>query len=128
MPNKNVRIHAPKANERKTLGERLREARDYVGYSQEEIAAYLKMPRSAVSLIETGQRKLDALELKKLAELYKRPVSHFTEDDLIEAPLGTDVNHLARTLSGLSEEDLVELGRFADFLRSNKDRSAGKKS
>ena len=36
------------------------------------------MPRPAVSLMESGQRKVDALELKKLAELYQRPVADFT--------------------------------------------------
>ena len=55
---------------RKTLGERLREAREYLGFSQEEVATYLQVSRSALSNIESGQRKVDALELKKLASLY----------------------------------------------------------
>ena len=31
--------------------------------------------------MESGQRKVDALELKRLGELYRQPISHFTGDD-----------------------------------------------
>ena len=111
-------------DDRRALGERLREAREYLGFSQEEIAAHLGVSRSALSLIETGQRKVDALELKKLAAVYKRPVTHFTGEEPV-ATFGTDVNHLARKVSELSAEDREELSRFADFLRTRKHGKAG---
>ena len=38
-----------KDDERKTLGERLRDAREYLGFSQEEVAKYLDVSRSALS-------------------------------------------------------------------------------
>src|SRR5213080_4062137 len=103
--------------DRKTLGERLREAREYLGFSQEEVATFLGVPRSALSLMETGQRKVDALELKKLAGLYKRPVGYFTGEATEDVSFGADVAHLARKVSELSPDDREELGRFADFLR-----------
>ena len=105
---------------RKTLGERLREAREYLGFSQEEVATYLGVSRSALSNIESGQRKVDALELKKLASLYKRPVSYFTGDETEGESYGDDIAHLARKASELSADDRAELGRFADFLRAKK--------
>ena len=71
--------------DRRAMGERLRQAREYLGFSQEEVAKYLNISRSALSNIETGQRKVDALELKKLASLYKRPVTHFTGDSCSSA-------------------------------------------
>lgn len=103
--------------DRKALGERLREAREYLGFSQDQVATFLGVSRSALSLMETGQRKVDALELKKLAGLYKRPVAFFTGEEAEDVSFGTDVKHLARQVSELSPDDREELGRFADFLR-----------
>ena len=109
--------------ERRRLGEKLRQAREYVGYSQDEVAGFLKVPRTAVTNMESGQRKLDALELKRLAELYRQPVSHFTgDDDEAGSTLPTDVAHLARQAAALSRKDREELGRFAEFLKM---RAAG---
>lgn len=113
-------IEAPDSDaERRRLGEKLREAREYVGYSQDEVAGFLKVPRTAVTNMESGQRKVDALELKRLAELYRQPISHFTGDDNDEAgaALPTDVAHLARQATALSRKDREELGRFAEFLK-----------
>ena len=114
-----------KDDDRKTLGERLREAREYLGFSQDQVATFLGVSRSALSLIETGQRKVDALELKKLASLYKRPVGYFTGEEAQEAAFGADVKHLARKVSELSPDDREELGRFADFLRARKQKKEG---
>lgn len=104
--------------ERRRLGERLRDARKYVGLNQEEAATILKLPRTAVTDIESGQRKVEALELKRLAELYRQPVSYFTGEDAAAAPLTADVAHLARQAASLSPKDREELGRFAEFLRA----------
>lgn len=104
--------------ERRRLGEKLRQAREYVGFSQDEVAGFLKVPRTAVTNIESGQRKVDALELKRLAELYRQPISHFTgDDDDAGSALPTDVAHLARQAKALSPKDREELGRFAEFLK-----------
>jgi len=114
-----------KDDARKTLCERLREAREYLGFSQEEVAAYLEVSRSALSNIESGQRKVEALELKKLARLYKRPASYFTADESGGESYGEDIAHLARKASELSADDRAELGRFADFLRARKKEKEG---
>src|SRR5262245_36915842 len=106
------------AGERVKLGERLREARRYVGLSQEDVAAMLKVPRSAVSEMENGQRRVEAIELRRLAELYRQSVSYLTGEDAAAADLPADVAHLARQASGLSPEDRAELGRFAEYLRA----------
>lgn len=104
--------------ERRRLGEKLRQAREYVGFSQDEVAGFLKVPRTAVTNIESGQRKVDALELKRLADLYRQPMNYFTNgDDEAGTALPTDVAHLARQAATLSPKDREELGRFADFLK-----------
>lgn len=103
--------------ERQRLGEQLRRAREYVGFSQDEVASFLRLPRTAVTNIESGQRKVEALELKRLAELYRQPVGHFTGEEEISASLPADVAHLARQAAKLSVKDREELGRFAEFLK-----------
>ncbi len=114
-----------KDDDRKTLGERLREAREYLGFSQEEVATFLGVSRSALSNMETGQRKVDALELKKLAGLYKRRTAYFTGEEAEDVSFGADVSHLARKVADLSADDREELGRFADFLRARKHKKEG---
>lgn len=104
-------------NEREALATKLKTAREYVGLSQEEVAAMLKIPRSAVSLMEKGERKVDALELKSLAHIYQRNVHYFTGTEEL-AGLPEEVAHLARTASKLKPKDLEELTLFAQFLQS----------
>lgn len=111
--------------ERRRLGERLREARKYVGLSQDEVATILKLPRSAVSEIENGSRRLEALELRRLAELYRQPISYLTGEDQAASSMPIDVAHLARQAAALSPEDRAELGRFAEYLRAKSIKKEG---
>lgn len=103
---------------RRELGERLREARLYFGLKQEEVSQYLKIQRSALSEIEAGNRKVEAIELTRLAKLYRQPVSYFLGEEDAGASLPVDVAHLARQAADLSRTDRDELGRFAEYLRS----------
>jgi transcriptional regulator with XRE-family HTH domain len=104
--------------ERRRLGDRLREARKYLGLKQEEVATYLKIPRTALTDIENGQRRVEVIELTRLAKLYRHPVAFFTGEDEASATLPVDVAHLARRAADLSPEDRDELGRFAEYLRT----------
>lgn len=108
----------PDGSDRQGLGSRLKEAREYLGLSQDEVAKALDLPRSAVSLMETGQRKVDAIELKRLAEIYQRPIAFFTGDAGEPAPTPETVQHLARTAAKLTERDREELLQFAQFLQA----------
>jgi transcriptional regulator with XRE-family HTH domain len=102
--------------DRHRLGELLRDAREYLELSQDEVAKQMSVPRTAISLVESGQRKVDALELKQFAQLYQRPVAYFTGEEEITSAIPENVAHLARTASKLSDKDREELTRFAEFL------------
>lgn len=104
--------------DRPQLGARLREAREYLGLSQGEVAAYLRIPRSALSHIESGRRRIDALELKQMAELYRQPIAYFTGEIQVAEGMAEDVAHLARAAASLSKRDREELRRFAEYLRA----------
>lgn len=97
----------------------LKEAREYMGISQEKVATYLGVPRSAVSEIEGGKRSVSAVELQRLAKLYQKPVSWFT-DGVVEG-VPPDVEYLARTAAQLSDNDRSELQKFAEFLKAKSD-------
>jgi len=100
---------------RTNIGLRLRQAREYLGISQEEASESSNISRSAISLIETGKRKLDTVELMELAKLYQRPMAYFTDDDF-SIELDAEAAVFARSFSELSKNDKEELTRFAEFL------------
>ena len=84
------------------LGRRLRAARDARGLSQQVVADALGVPRTAVTQIEAGKRSVSTLELTKLAECYRRPISYFLE----QAMGGGDEDVLIalhRTFPGLEQ-------------------------
>jgi transcriptional regulator with XRE-family HTH domain len=103
--------------ESQQFAKRLREVREYLNLSQQFVADKTGIPRSAVSDIERGARKVDSLELRKLARLYMYPVGYFLGDE--EA--GDDVRALARAVTDLTEGDRAEVVRFAQFLRYSAD-------
>jgi transcriptional regulator with XRE-family HTH domain len=108
---------ASEETESQQLAKRLREVREYLNLSQQFVADKTGIPRSAVSDIERGARKVDSLELRKLARLYMYPVGFFLGDE--EA--GDDVRALARAVTDLTEGDRAEVVRFAQFLRYSAD-------
>ena len=109
---------ARQESDRSAIGAKLRECREYLGYSQDEVASTLGLSRSAISLIETGQRKIEVLELRRFSELYERPLSYFTNETFGEPALPSAVQALARQAAKLKESDLNELARFVEFLAS----------
>lgn len=108
------------------LGEKLREAREYLSLSQDEVSKIIGIPRAAISLIETGQRKVDALELKEFARLYQRQVSYFTGEEIVAESTSSGVGYLPRAFQELSKKDQEELVRFAEFLKSRNAASENK--
>ena len=103
---------------RKRLGEKLRDSRKYIGLNQEDVAQYLKIPRTALGEIENGQRKVEAIELTRLAKLYKQPVSYFIDEEGASADLSAEAAYLARQAAELSPQDRDELNRFVAYLKT----------
>jgi transcriptional regulator with XRE-family HTH domain len=104
------------------IGQRLREARTYLGLSQEFVAEHLGVPRASVSAMESGKRKVTGLEIKRLAALYKQPVAYFLDADDTESQPGLAISDetsraLFRTARDLTAQDREQVLRFAQFLR-----------
>ncbi len=74
----NVRDHAyQKAYKR--FRARLAQARQEAGLTQVEVAKQLGRPNSFVSKCELGERRVDVVELRQLAKLYRKNMSFFWE-------------------------------------------------
>ena len=84
------------------LGRRLRAAREARGLSQRAVAEALGVPRTAVTQVEAGNRSVSTLELTKLAECYRRSISHFFEQAVEDEGEGVLIA-LHRTVPGLEQ-------------------------
>ena len=56
---------------------RLRQARNEAGLNQAEVARRLSRPQSFVSKAESGERRVDFVELQHFARIYKKAISYF---------------------------------------------------
>ncbi|WP_396911348.1 helix-turn-helix transcriptional regulator [Mycolicibacterium sp.] len=102
-------------NEQQAVGQRLRSARETLGLTQEDVAGALGIQRTSVIAMEAGKRNVSALELRRLARLYRRSVAWILGEESRE-PV-TDQDHaLYRATAELSPEDKAQVLRFAEFL------------
>lgn len=105
-----------RASESSALSDRLRKVREYLNFSQQWVSERTGIPRTAISEIERGARRVDSLEIKKLARLYRYPISYFLDEDLDAIPDEHAVAGLPRRLTNLKPEDLNQVMKFAKFL------------
>jgi transcriptional regulator with XRE-family HTH domain len=77
LPPKTKQIYT--ADYRRMLAS-LREAREEAGLTQAEVAAHFSRPQSFVSKSESGERRIDPMELRMFAKIYQKPVSYFLDE------------------------------------------------
>lgn len=65
------------SNEHKYLVKQLKKARLDVGLYQSQVAKLLRKTQSYVSKLESGQRRIDVVQLKQLANMYKKDITFF---------------------------------------------------
>jgi transcriptional regulator with XRE-family HTH domain len=97
-----------------TLGRRLAEARDLAGMTQESVARAVGLDRTAIVLLEKGDRNLKVPELVQIAQILGRPLSYF-----VEPPVPAAVNRRsapAATHDSTRALD-VEIDQFAVDVR-----------
>ena len=61
----------------KSVIKKLKEARRNSGLDQKQVAQKLNKTQSFVSKIECGQRRIDIVQLKEFAKIYKKPLDFF---------------------------------------------------
>lgn len=119
---RNEETSALAPDEAQQLARRLREAREFTNLSQQFVSEQTGIPRSAISDIERGSRRVESLELKRLAELYRMPVDYLLgaapAGELAGGAADPTVEALARTASEMGEAEREEVLRFALFLQN----------
>ena len=65
------------SNDYKYLTRQLKNARIEAGLNQGQIASLLGKTQSYISKIESGQLRIDVIQLKELAKLYKKDMGYF---------------------------------------------------
>jgi transcriptional regulator with XRE-family HTH domain len=108
-----ARDSAQQLTEQQLVGKQLRTARETLGLTQDDVAGVLGIPRTSVIAMEAGRRNVTALELRRLARLYRRSVQWLLGEE--EAAAEVD-NALYRATADLSDGDKQQVLRFAQFL------------
>lgn len=102
----------------RALYERIKEARTELHLSQDYVAKFLGVNRTAIVEIESGKRKVSADELGKLSELFQIPADELLNGRSTEMP----VQMFARRFGALDEADQQELLNLIEFKRMMKER------
>ncbi|MBI2410833.1 MAG: helix-turn-helix transcriptional regulator [Candidatus Kerfeldbacteria bacterium] len=63
--------------EHKFLVQQLQHARKDAGLSQKDAARLLEKTQSYISKVESGQSRIDIIELQHFAAIYKKPLDFF---------------------------------------------------
>lgn len=99
--------------EQQVVGQRLRTGRETLGLTQDDVAGALGIPRTSVIAMEAGRRNVSALELRRMARVYRRSVQWLLGEE--EDAVAVD-SALYRATADLSEGDKQQVLRFAQFL------------
>lgn len=104
-----------------SLARRLREQRTFLNLTQQFVAEQTGIPRSAISDIERGARRVDSLELKRLAALYRMPIDYFVGGEMqpdLDSAQDPTLQALTRTANKMGPEEKEQVLRFATFLQN----------
>jgi len=65
------------SSEYKHFLKKLKQARISANMTQEKVAEVLKLPQSYISKCESGERRIDVIELARFSKLYKKELKYF---------------------------------------------------
>lgn len=107
------------------LGEKLKDIRKELSFSQDFVAKELEITRQAVIAIEAGKRKIDSFELFKLADLYNVSASDLLTEqasDVFVSNFQEAVTHLRKNnlLNDEEKKALFEFKKICDDYESLK--------
>jgi len=68
-----------RTKEYQDFAQKLKKARLQAGLTQVQVSKKLKRPQSYISKAEAGEQRLDIVEIKKFANLYKKGINYFVK-------------------------------------------------
>ena len=104
------------------IGQRIREFRTGygggTGISQEALAKGLGVASNTVSRWETGTYKPTIEDLDRLARVFGKSILEFFPSEDVRTERDGKIEALLRSAKQLSDDDVEELRRFAEFRRA----------
>lgn len=99
------------------IGSRVREAREASQLSQADLAKVLDYESAtAISLIESGERKLRVEDLQKVADFLHRDIKYFIGQE--DKPI--DMKVALRADKNLDKDDQKQILNFIEFVKQKK--------
>jgi len=99
-----------------TVGQALKHARAAMGFTLKQVGKSMGTAISTISEIESGKRRLSAVELYRFAKLYQRPMSFFLEESETSASFAILMR--AAGSASVSKETIIN---FHELCRSYRD-------
>ncbi|TET43101.1 MAG: ImmA/IrrE family metallo-endopeptidase [Dehalococcoidia bacterium] len=99
-----------------TVGHALKQARAAMGLTLKQVSESMGIAMSTISEIESGKRRISAVELYRFAKLYQRPISFFLEET--EPSASFAILMRAAGTASVSKETIIN---FHELSRSYRD-------
>lgn len=97
------------------IGNNLKRLRELSGFTQEQIAEFIGIKRSAYSNYEAGTREVPYQVIEGVSNLYGCDSCILFEEDI---QTESDILATAFRISDLEDSDLKEISRFKDIVKS----------
>ena len=99
-----------------TVGQALKHARAAMDFTLKQVSKSMSIAMSTISEIESGKRRVSAVELYRFAKLYQRPISFFLEESETSASFAILMRAAGTT--SVSKESIIN---FHELCRSYRD-------
>ena len=99
-----------------TVGHALKQARTSIGLTLKQVGKSMSIAMSTISEIESGKRRLSAVELYRFAKLYQHPISFFLEES--ETSTSFAILLRAANTTSVSKKTIIN---FHELCRSYRD-------
>jgi transcriptional regulator with XRE-family HTH domain len=101
------------------IGERIKKEREKAGFSQLELAQKIgKESSTYVALIENGSRKVGIIDLKKIADIFKKPIEYFLDEE----EENKKIDYALRAAKKLNEGSQNQIIDFIEFIKKRHDQ------
>lgn len=96
----------------KELGQRLRQARERLGFSQEDFAVAVGKDQAAISDYELGKRRPSITDLPRFAEVLHVSLLYFFEGDISVSDLDRELLHQFHQIPQSEKARAIEVMRL----------------
>ena len=112
---------AKPSDQRLSISDRLRTAREAAGLSQAQVGKLMGLHRPTITEIEAGRRRVSADELTQFADIYGVGTDWIlAEHDSVTGPDDDKILLAARQLSRMKDGDLDRLMKLIHMLKKPK--------